>query len=100
MGLTSCNFCLCLCSRIKNAVAFFDSGLGDGVFCAGYSAEGKDPCQGDSGGPLVMAKSSSDDTAVIIGAVSHGLGYCGEKTKPAVYAKVTKYLDWIKANMG
>ena len=79
---------------------FMDGGLDDGMFCAGYSAEGKDPCQGDSGGPLVMAKSSSDDTAVVIGAVSHGMGYCGEKGKPAIYAKVTKYLDWIKANMG
>ena len=79
---------------------FLDGGLDDGMFCAGYSAEGKDPCQGDSGGPLVMAKSSSDDTAVVVGAVSHGMGYCGEKGKPAIYAKVTKYLDWIKANMG
>merc|ERR1712008_561011 len=49
---------------------YMDSGLGNGMFCAGYSAEGKDPCQGDSGGPLVMAKSSSDDTPVFIGAVS------------------------------
>ena len=43
---------------------------------------------------------SSDDTAVIIGAVSHGMGKCGEKEKPAIYARVTKYLGWIKANMG
>ena len=78
----------------------WDGSLSDGMFCAGYSAGGKDPCQGDSGGPLVTAKSSSDDTAVVIGAVSHGMGYCGEKGKPAIYAKVTKYLDWIKANMG
>ena len=78
----------------------WDGSLSDGMFCAGYAAGGKDPCQGDSGGPLVTAKSSSDDTAVVIGAVSHGMGYCGEKGKPAIYAKVTKYLDWIKANMG
>merc|ERR1712021_249750 len=78
----------------------WDYSLADGMFCAGYSAGGKDPCQGDSGGPLVMAKSSSDDTAVIVGAVSHGMGKCGEKGAPAIYARVTKYLDWIKANMG
>jgi len=77
---------------------FMDHGLSDGMICAGYKAGGKDPCQGDSGGPLVMA--SSDDTAVIIGAVSHGMGKCGEKEKPAIYARVTKYLGWIKANMG
>jgi len=76
---------------------FMDGGLSDGMICAGYSAGGKDPCQGDSGGPLVIG--SSDDTAVIVGAVSHGMGKCGEKGKPAIYAKVTKYLDWIKENM-
>jgi len=76
----------------------WDGGLLDGMFCAGYSAGGKDPCQGDSGGPLVMAK--SDDTAVIVGVVSHAMGKCGEKGTPGIYAKVTKYLDWIKANMG
>jgi transmembrane serine protease 9 len=78
----------------------YDGAFGDSMFCAGYAAGGKDPCQGDSGGPLVMAKSSSDDTAVIVGAVSHGMGKCGEKGAPAIYARVTKYLDWIKANMG
>jgi secreted trypsin-like serine protease len=78
----------------------YDGAFGDSMFCAGYAAGGKDPCQGDSGGPLVMPKSSSDDTAVIVGAVSHGMGKCGEKGAPAIYARVTKYLDWIKANMG
>merc|ERR1711935_906478 len=78
----------------------YDGAFGDSMFCAGYAAGGKDPCQGDSGGPLVMAKSSSDDTAVIVGAVSQGMGKCGEKGAPAIYARVTKYLDWIKANMG
>merc|ERR1719483_949437 len=79
---------------------YMDDGLYDGMFCAGYLAGGKDPCQGDSGGPLVMAKSSTDDTAVIIGAVSHSMNKCGPKNNPAIHAKVTKYLDWIKANMG
>jgi secreted trypsin-like serine protease len=78
----------------------YDGAFGDSMFCAGYAAGGKDPCQGDSGGPLVMPKSSTDDTAVIVGAVSHGMGKCGEKGAPAIYARVTKYLDWIKANMG
>ena len=78
----------------------WDGSLSDGMFCAGYSAGGKDPCQGDSGGPLVTAKSSSDDTAVIVGVVSHANGKCGSKGNPGIYAKVTKYLDWIKANMG
>jgi len=76
----------------------WDGSLSDGMFCAGYSAGGKDPCQGDSGGPLVMAK--GDDTAVIVGVVSHANGKCGSKGNPGIYAKVTKYLDWIKANMG
>ena len=28
------------------------------------------PCHGDSGGPLIVSKSSSDDTAVVIGVSS------------------------------
>ena len=54
-----------------------------------------------------MPKSSSDDTAVIIGVFSRvkddrrdALKRCGEDfAKPTVYTLVTKYLTWIKDNM-
>merc|ERR1712086_174352 len=68
------------------------------MVCAGYAKGGKDSCQGDSGGPLVVPKSSSDDTAIIYGVVSWGAG-CAEPNMPGVYARVTKFVDWIKKNM-
>jgi len=68
------------------------------MVCAGYAKGGKDSCQGDSGGPLVVPKSSSDDTAIIYGVVSWGSG-CAGPNMPGVYARVTKFVDWIKKNM-
>merc|ERR1712158_291204 len=68
------------------------------MVCAGYAKGGKDSCQGDSGGPLVVPKSSSDDTAIIYGVVSWGAG-CASPDLPGVYARVTKFIDWIKKNM-
>merc|ERR1712051_254666 len=76
----------------------YDGAFGDSMFCAGYAKGGKDSCQGDSGGPLVMPKSSSDDTAIIYGVVSWGSG-CASPNLPGVYARVTKFVDWIKKNM-
>ena len=70
------------------------------MICAGDADGGESTCNGDSGGPLVVPKSSTDDTAVVIGASSFvsSLG-CGKQGFPAVYAYVTKYIDWIKPKM-
>jgi len=68
------------------------------MVCAGYLTGGKDSCQGDSGGPLVVPKTSSDDTAIVYGVVSWG-DECAKAKQPGVYARVTNYLAWIKANM-
>merc|ERR1712203_217594 len=70
------------------------------MICAGDADDGESTCSGDSGGPLVVPKSSTDDTAVVIGATSFGpRAGCGLQGLPAVYAYVTKYLDWIKPKM-
>lgn len=70
------------------------------MICAGDADGGESTCSGDSGGPLVVPKSSTDDTAVVIGATSFGpRDGCGLQGLPAVYAYVTKYLDWIKPKM-
>merc|ERR1712172_4223 len=70
------------------------------MICAGDADGGESTCSGDSGGPLVVPKSSTDDTAVVIGATSFGpRDGCGLQGLPAVYAHVTKYLDWIKPKM-
>ena len=70
------------------------------MICAGDADGGESTCKGDSGGPLVVPKSSTDDTAVVIGATSFGPGHgCGKPGLPAVYAYVTRYLNWIKPQM-
>jgi len=67
--------------------------VGENEICAGKS--GKDSCQGDSGGPAVWAD-GDDNRAYIVGVVSWGIG-CGNQGYPGVYARVTSYLDWIRA---
>ncbi|XP_047491698.1 trypsin-1-like [Penaeus chinensis] len=64
------------------------------MLCAGYSEGGKDTCQGDSGGPLCVKESSK---YVQVGIVSFGDG-CAKPGSPGVYARVTEFLPWIKAN--
>merc|ERR1711971_527853 len=75
-------------------------GITANMICAGDADGGESTCKGDSGGPLVVPKSSTDDTAVVIGATSFGhKSGCGAKGWPAVYAYVTRHIDWIKPKM-
>ena len=55
------------------------------------TSPGKDACQGDSGGPLICA---FNETAVLVGVVSHGSG-CGEEGKPGIYAKIDYFKNWF-----
>ena len=65
--------------------------------CASAPEGGKDSCQGDSGGPGVWI--NSDSRAFQIAVVSWGIG-CGRIGRPGIYARLTKYLDWIEKNTG
>ncbi|KAA0189708.1 hypothetical protein HAZT_HAZT009557 [Hyalella azteca] len=68
--------------------------LTDNMFCTLQA--GKDACQGDSGGPLMVP---SGGRLYQLGIVSWGIE-CATATKPGVYTKVTKYLQWIETNTG
>ena len=74
------------------------AGITDGMICVIDKDTKKSPCSGDSGGPLIVPKSSSDDTAVVIGVASWVIGYCNGEM-PAVFADVINYLNWIKPKM-
>jgi len=53
---------------------------------------GKDTCQGDSGGSIDLPRNGR---YYAIGVVSWGIG-CAQERYPGVYAKTTKYLNWIQ----
>ena len=52
--------------------------------------------QGDSGGPLVFRENDGNYTEVGIVSFQHSSG-C-EAGYPAVFTRVTSYLDWIQTN--
>ncbi len=58
---------------------------------------GKDSCQGDSGGPLVY-RTNVGEPFYQIGITSFGTKECGTGT-PAVYTRVSAYLDWIETHL-
>jgi len=62
--------------------------------CAG-GEKGKDSCKGDSGGPLVKI---SDSTYYQVGVVSFGSQRCGNRV-PAMYTRISGFLDWIKESL-
>ncbi|XP_014650797.1 PREDICTED: kallikrein-15 [Ceratotherium simum simum] len=63
--------------------------LMDTMVCAGVEGGGTNSCEGDSGGPLVCG-------GVLQGIVSWGDVPCDTTTKPGVYTKVCRYLEWIR----
>ena len=79
---------------------WFRNQITSGMICAGDEDGGESICDGDSGGPLIVPKSSTDDSAVVIGVSSFvSSPVCGTKGYPSVFAYVTNYLDWIKPKM-
>lgn len=82
-----------LYDREKCNTAYKDQGgITDTMLCAGFEAGGKDSCQGDSGGPLVIKRNNEWYQA---GVVSFGNG-CAVAAIPGVYARVSKFIDWVK----
>ncbi|XP_048089989.1 transmembrane protease serine 9-like [Alosa alosa] len=67
----------------------------ENMICAGLREGGKDSCQGDSGGPMVMKE---DSVWVQSGVVSFGIG-CAQPDLPGVYARVSRYEDWINSHI-
>ncbi|XP_013114931.2 serine protease 1 [Stomoxys calcitrans] len=60
-----------------------------------YTPDGKSTCQGDSGGPLVTVHNN-----LLIGITSFVSSAGCQSGAPAGFVRVTRYLEWIKANTG
>ncbi|XP_062858491.1 plasminogen [Trichomycterus rosablanca] len=80
-------------NKICNRPAYLNNRVKDHEMCAGNIEGGSDSCQGDSGGPLVCFAQKS---FVLQGVTSWGLG-CANAMKPGVYARVSKFIDWIES---
>ncbi|KAK9977441.1 hypothetical protein ABG768_019255 [Culter alburnus] len=75
----------------------YGGGITSNMMCAGLLNQGgKDACQGDSGGPMVSRNGS---LWIQSGIVSFGIG-CADPKYPGVYARVSRYQDWINSYMG
>jgi len=80
-----------IANSICNDANHYGGRINDNMMCAGYDAGGKDSCQGDSGGPLIVSNSGQWQLA---GVVSWGNG-CADPYSQGVYARVSRYVDWI-----
>ncbi|XP_014270297.3 trypsin isoform X1 [Halyomorpha halys] len=67
------------------------------TICAGFISGGVDTCNGDSGGPLLQINSSGNYFVKGITSFGHG---CGIRNNPGVYTDVSKYIPWIRRNVG
>ncbi|KAJ0184331.1 hypothetical protein K1T71_000754 [Dendrolimus kikuchii] len=84
------DFCDSLLPGNTHFVGFTDSQI-----CAGYLGGGQDTCQGDSGGPLQVTSSENKCIFYVMGVTSLGKS-CGDKDTPAIYTRVSSYIEWIE----
>ncbi|XP_041983784.1 serine protease snake-like [Aricia agestis] len=86
------------CNRLleREEKRHWERGVIDTQVCAGELRGGKDTCQGDSGSPLQVASSENQCIFHVIGITSFG-GRCAQPGRPAVYTRVSKYLNWIES---
>ncbi|XP_022212740.1 serine protease 1-like [Drosophila obscura] len=68
--------------------------LHDNMICINTNG-GKSTCGGDSGGPLV-----THDGNRLVGVTSFGSAAGCQSGHPAVFSRVTGYLEWIRDNTG
>ncbi|XP_013141949.1 PREDICTED: trypsin-1-like [Papilio polytes] len=83
------------CKPLLKPNRYWD-GFVDSQMCAGEMRGGKDTCQGDSGSPLQVVSSDNQCIYYVVGVTSFG-GKCAKSGQPAVYTRVSSYLDWIES---
>ena len=76
-------------------VHFVSSFEPNAMLCAGTSRNGTGVCFGDSGGPLIVQRNDGQQILLGITSAKPIIGVCAIKNFPAVFTRVSYYLDWI-----
>jgi secreted trypsin-like serine protease/putative cell wall-binding protein len=79
---------------LSGSLSSYDRDL---MMCAGLQDGSSDSCSGDSGGPATVV---TQGIAYLAGVTSHGSHRCGLADRPAVYTRVTAFLNWITSVTG
>ncbi|KAL0809013.1 hypothetical protein ABMA28_012661, partial [Loxostege sticticalis] len=93
LSLLNNNYCDQLLVSSRNRLW---RGFQDSQMCAGELRGGKDTCQGDSGSPLQVVSKENQCIFNIVGITSFGVK-CAKTGQPAVYTRVSSYLNWIES---
>ncbi|XP_048524458.1 venom protease [Dendroctonus ponderosae] len=78
-----------------NANQHISKGIVGSMLCAGELEGGRDTCLGDSGGPLFITEEENMCKFYIIGITSFGK-LCAQENVPALYTRVSEYVQWIE----
>jgi len=84
-----------VCARAFPPNSNIPDGIVDTMLCAGDLKGERDTCSGDSGGPLFVTKKGNHCVAYVMGVTSFGK-FCAVKNIPAVYTRVSSYINWIE----
>lgn len=83
------------CAKTHTVRERFNRGLQENQLCAGSYNDYKDTCKGDSGSPIQILN-RHQNLYVIYGITSTGLKRCGIPNIPAIYTRVSSYIQWIE----
>ncbi|XP_062397263.1 transmembrane protease serine 12 isoform X2 [Sardina pilchardus] len=76
-----------------NQLHWYNGLVSENMICAGFEEGNVDSCQGDSGGPL-QCYSEEQQRFYLVGVTSFG-DECALAMRPGVYARASKYTDWM-----
>ncbi|XP_026748047.1 serine protease snake-like [Trichoplusia ni] len=93
LSLLPNDYCDDLLKNIRNR---HFSGFQPTQMCAGELRGGRDTCQGDSGSPLQVVSKDNSCIFYVVGVTSFGKK-CAESGRPAVYTRISSYVDWIES---